>query len=132
MALMGERYEGERDVELQRLFELAPDMLAIADARGYFTRINPAWERTLGWSAEELTAVPFLRFVHEDDLAATQEEAARALGPEGDVVAFENRYRTRDGGWRWLLWNARWDGERWYAVATDISERKELEHHALH
>jgi diguanylate cyclase (GGDEF)-like protein/PAS domain S-box-containing protein len=132
MALMGERYEGEREAELQRLFELAPDMLAIADARGYFTRINPAWERTLGWSAEELTAVPFLRFVHEDDLAATQEEAARALGPAGDVVAFENRYRTRDGGWRWLLWNARWDGERWYAVATDISARKELEHHALH
>jgi diguanylate cyclase (GGDEF)-like protein/PAS domain S-box-containing protein len=129
---MGERRKGVRDAELDRLFELAPDLLAMADARGFFTRLNPAWTATLGWARDELMAAPFLQFVHPDDLARTREEAARVLAPDADVVAFENRYRTRDGGWRWLLWNARWDGEHWYAVATDITARKALEHHALH
>jgi diguanylate cyclase (GGDEF)-like protein/PAS domain S-box-containing protein len=129
---MRERFEGERDAQPDRHFDMAPGMLAIADRRGWFTRLNPAWEKTLGWTADELMAQSYLRLVHPDDLARTQEEAAKAMDPDGEIAGLETRLRTRDGGWRWLLWNARWDGRAWYAVATDITERKELEHHALH
>src|SRR4051794_2160055 len=129
---MRERFEGGRDAELDRHFAMAPGMLAIADGRGRFTRLNPAWEKALGWTADELMAESYLRLVHPDDLARTQEEAAKAMDPDGEIADLETRLRTRDGRWRWLLWNARWDGRAWYAVATDITARKELEHHALH
>jgi PAS domain-containing protein len=56
---------------VQRLFELSMDMLGTATTAGHFTRLNPAWERTLGWSVDELMAEPFLSFVHPDDVKAT-------------------------------------------------------------
>jgi PAS domain-containing protein len=71
---------------LRRLFDLSVDMLGTATTDGWFTHLNPAWERTLGWSVEELMAEPFLSFVHPDDVEATVEMAplriatARATG----------------------------------------------------
>jgi diguanylate cyclase (GGDEF)-like protein/PAS domain S-box-containing protein len=118
--------------DVERFFERAPDLLATADRRGYFTCLNPAWEQALGWTREELMAEPFLNFVHPEDLERTCQEVARATGPDPHVTSYENRLRTRDGGWRWLLWGARWDGETWSAVAKDITARKELERQALH
>jgi diguanylate cyclase (GGDEF)-like protein len=86
----------------------------------------------LGWSREELMAEPFLNFVHPEDVERTCQEIARATGPSPCTTRYENRFRTRDGVWRWLLWSARWDGEEWSAVAKDITSRKELERHSLH
>jgi diguanylate cyclase (GGDEF)-like protein/PAS domain S-box-containing protein len=118
--------------DVERFFEHSPDLLAIADRRGYFTCLNPEWESVLGWTRSELMAEPFLNFVHPEDVERTCQEIARATGPNPCTTRYENRLRTRDGVWRWLLWSARWDGAEWAAVAKDITTRKELERHSLH
>jgi diguanylate cyclase (GGDEF)-like protein/PAS domain S-box-containing protein len=118
--------------DVERFFERSPDLLAITDRRGCFTCLNPEWEAVLGWSLEELMAEPFLNFVHPEDVERTCQEIARATGPAPCTTRYENRFRTRDGVWRWLLWSARWDGVEWSAVAKDITTRKELERHSLH
>jgi diguanylate cyclase (GGDEF)-like protein/PAS domain S-box-containing protein len=108
-------------------FDMSNDMACEASLDGYFTRLNGAWEAQLGFSAQELMAQPYLEFVHPDDREATLAAAgALAEGPS-DIVNFENRYATKATGWIWLLWSARSDGERIYAVAKDISARKQRE-----
>jgi diguanylate cyclase (GGDEF)-like protein/PAS domain S-box-containing protein len=123
---------GSSKGDVERFFDRSPDLLAIADRRGYFTCLNPEWEAVLGWSRDELMAEPYLNFVHPEDVERTCQEIARATGPNPCTTRYENRLRTRDGVWRWLLWSARWDGQEWSAVAKDITTRKELERHTLH
>jgi PAS domain S-box-containing protein len=104
-------------------------MLCIAGFDGYFKHVNPAWERTLGWTAEELTSRPWTDFVHPDDLESTVAEAAKQTEQGLEVISFENRYRAKDGTYHWLLWSSRPSAERgeMHAVARDISERKQSE-----
>jgi PAS domain S-box-containing protein len=121
----------ERDLaqeERDRFFDLSIDMLCVADFDYHFTRINPAWERTLGYTREELLEKPYLEFVHPDDVAPTLKTAAGS-GSGSDVLAFENRYRCRDGSYKWLSWTAStaMEEKRIYAAARDITERKEAE-----
>jgi PAS domain S-box-containing protein len=108
--------------ELRRFFSLSLDMLCIAGHDGWFKELNPAWEATLGWSRDELLARPYLDFVHKEDRSRTLQEA-RLLERGGITVAFENRYRCRDGSYRNLLWSAVADpaGGRVFAVARDIT-----------
>jgi diguanylate cyclase (GGDEF)-like protein/PAS domain S-box-containing protein len=111
----------------ERLVELSVDMLATASG-GYFTRLNPAWERTLGWTGPELMAEPFLSFVHPDDVEATTEQVARLDGPDSEsVVGFENRYRTRDGDYRVIDWTLGVDETVLYLVAKDVTDRRAIE-----
>jgi PAS domain S-box-containing protein len=112
--------------ELDRFFTLSIDMLCVAGFDGYFKRVNPAWERVLGYTHEELLASPYLDFVHPDDRTPTT-SAADTLTFGGDVLAFENRYRAKDGTYRWLEWFAvpYPSEQRIYAAARDITERKE-------
>lgn len=109
-------------------FTLSLDMLAIADFAGYFLKLNPAWEKTLGFTREELRSRPMFEFVHPDDLERTRAQNL-AVRTGGQAISFENRYRCKDGSYRWLLWNATPDFERQlvYAVARDITDRKRLE-----
>jgi PAS domain S-box-containing protein len=115
--------------ELSLLFSLSPDMLCIAGLDGYLKRVNPAWEKTLGYSEAELLSRPYLEFVHPDDVEATRTEAAK-LFSGSQVVHFENRYYHKDGTIRWLLWAAappQNDQAFVYAAARDITERKAAE-----
>ena len=118
----------EDDDLLQHFFGDSLDLLCIAGFDGYFKRINRAWTRTLGFSEEELLARPYLEFVHPDDRAVTAVEKEKVAGGES-VIWFENRYRCRDGGHRWLLWRAVPDAERQliYAVARDVTDQKKAE-----
>jgi PAS domain S-box-containing protein len=111
-----------------RFFALSIDMLCIAHFNGYFTRLNPAWESTLGFSREELQSKPMFDFVHPEDRQRTLDQNKRVRSG-GQAVAFENRYLCKDGSYRWLLWNATADlaHEVIYSVARDITERKEAE-----
>ncbi|MBU6402435.1 MAG: PAS domain S-box protein [Verrucomicrobia bacterium] len=113
--------EEERD----RFFTLSRDLLCVADFDGYFKRLNPAWERTLGYARSELLAHPFLEFVHPEDRAATVQEAQK-LSTGADTVYFANRYRCQDGSYRWLLWTATplVQQRLIYAAARDITERQ--------
>jgi PAS domain S-box-containing protein len=108
-------------------FEIDRDLIGTINADGYFTSLNAAWERVLGWSREELMARPFIDFVHTDDVEHSAREALKVDLPDYEINNFENRYRTKDGGWRWLRWSARSDGETWFFVAFDITERKHAE-----
>jgi len=122
--------EGARalSAELDRFFTLSFDMLCIADFQGYFRRLNPAWGVTLGYGINELTARPFIEFVHPDDMDGTI-EAANKLSEGNKVVEFENRYRTKSGEYVWLLWNAISDTKTGmiYATASDITTRKQYQ-----
>ena len=111
--------------ELERFFDLSLDLLCVASLDGYFLRLNPAWRRVFGYSDDELRAAPFLDFVHPDDRAATV-AALGALTTGGRVVDFENRYRARDGSYRWLEWTATpyVHESAVYAAARDITDRK--------
>lgn len=111
-----------------RFFDLSIDMLAIAMFTGYFKRLNPAWERTLGFSREELMSKPMFEFVHPDDRARTLEQNRQVRGG-GQALSFENRYICKDGSYRWLLWNSTADPDRQliYAVARDMTARKQAD-----
>ncbi|HVB34543.1 MAG TPA: response regulator [Patescibacteria group bacterium] len=114
--------------DFERLFQPSIELLCIVGFDGYFKRLNPAWEKTLGYSAEELMGAPYLAFVHPDERALTAAEAAK-LSTGLPSVSFENRYRCRDGSFKWLLWSARPDADqqRIFASACDITPRKRAE-----
>lgn len=107
----------------ERFFELSIDMLCVAGTDGWFKRLNPAWERILGWSLEELQSRPYLEFVHPDDRAGTAVRSEGVIGGR-EVLAFENRYRCKDGSYRWLLWNGMPVPAEGlvYAAARDVTE----------
>jgi PAS domain S-box-containing protein len=107
-------------------FEFSNEMLCLADHRGYFTRVNQAWTKTLGWSAAELTNRPYLDFIHPDDRAATIKEASLLQTGSHEVVRFENRYRCRDGSYRWLAWHAipESNSDQIVATARDVTVQK--------
>jgi PAS domain S-box-containing protein len=121
-----ERKHAQQD--LDRYFSLSLDMLCVANYAGYFKRLNPAWKRTLGYDIGELKASPFIDFVHPDDREATLAEVEKVAQGE-NTISFENRYRAKDGTYRWLLWNATPFAQEQliYAAARDITERKESE-----
>jgi PAS domain S-box-containing protein len=116
----------QKSRELERYFENSLDLLCIADTDGYFRRLNPEWERILGYPLPELSGKKFLDFVHPDDLPATY-EALAALSSQKQVLNFINRYRCRDGSFKWLEWHSYPEGETIFAMARDITEKKQAE-----
>ncbi len=112
--------------ELDRYFTSSPDLLCIADTDGYFRRLNPEWQNTLGYAIAELEGRKFIEFVHPEDLGATMAATSR-LAAQEQVINFENRYRCRDGSYRWLEWRSYPVGKTIYAVARDVTERKQME-----
>ena len=109
-------------------FKLSLDLYCVADPRGFFRRVNPAFERTLGWSEAELLSQPFLEFVHEEDRERTV-AAVQQLGQGQNVLDFVNRYRRKDGTYIVLSWRGTSDPETQmiYATARDVTERLALE-----
>jgi len=107
-------------------FEFCNEMLCVADSRGYFTRVNQAWTKTLGWSTEEMTSRPFIDFVHPDDVETTIREAQLLHSGTHETIMFDNRYRCRDGSYRWLSWQAKLvpDTNELIATARDVTTQK--------
>lgn len=120
--------EKDPQVSAEHIFNLSGALLVEASFDGRFKRINPAWARLLGWTVDELTSQPWLHFVHVDDRASTI-EAGERLKSGIEVVNFENRYRHRDGSWRWISWNCTCSLQEQtiFAVAQDVTQRKQSE-----
>jgi len=116
------RARAQRDFD--RIFNLSPDLVAVADFDGHFTRVNPAAEEVLGYTQEELLARPYLDFVHPDDRERTAAEAA-AIGKGKTTMSFENRLVRKDGSLRVFDWTAMpvVEDAVMYGVARDVTER---------
>jgi PAS domain S-box-containing protein len=114
--------------ERDRFFNLSIDLLAIGSFDGHFVRLNPAFEQILGFTNAELMAEPFISFVHPDDLAHTI-SGVQTLTQGDRVVNVENRYRCKDGSYRWISWSAMPYAQSnvWYAIGHDITDRKQAE-----
>ncbi len=112
--------------ELERYFSSSLDLLCIADMEGRFVRLNPRWQQVLGYAMTDLVGRRYLDFVHPDDIETTLAAMAK-LDAHQDVLSFENRYRRQDGAYRWIEWRSHPLGDFIYAVARDVTERKNAE-----
>jgi PAS domain S-box-containing protein/putative nucleotidyltransferase with HDIG domain len=114
--------------EVLRYYDASLDLLASSDIDGRFTRVNPAWKRTLGYSVEEMCSRPLMDFVHPDDREATAREM-QTLTTGGNTVGFRNRYLAADGSYRWLEWSASPSSSEGliHAIARDVTVQHEAE-----
>jgi PAS domain S-box-containing protein len=118
------RLEEERD----RLFTLSMDMLCIAGLEGYFKRVNPAFEKAFGYSAEELLARPIFDFIHPEDQPALKAEYVK-LSTGEPTTYLENRCLCRDGSYKWVGWTyfpVPQDGLA-YGVGREVTKRRQME-----
>lgn len=120
-----------KEEELELFFNTAVDLMAISGLDGYFKRISPEWTQRLGWTEGELLSRPCIDFVHPEDVQATI-GVMKSLSNGEEVLSFENRYRCKDGSYRWIQWNSRAISERKIIIASarDITEQKELQEKA--
>ncbi|HCQ12931.1 PAS domain S-box protein, partial [Flavobacterium sp.] len=117
------------ELELNQMFNFAPDMIVTIGLDQYFKRVNPAACQLLGYTQEELCAEHYTYFVHPEDRENAKNEFSKLLETNSSSN-FENRYITKSGKIKWLSWNAIYvpEDNNIYAVAKDITDKKELEH----
>ncbi len=127
--IAGDIQRKKSESELNRFFTYAPELLCVAGPDGYFKKVNPAFTRLLGYSEEEMLSRPFTDFVHPDDLSNTLNEIKDATSTRVSY-SFVNRYRTKDGNWKWISWSSSTpitaDGLA-FGYGKDITELKQAE-----
>jgi PAS domain S-box-containing protein len=113
---------GDRD----QFLAVGSDLQAIAGQDGYFHWVSPTFEQVLGWTATEMIARPWVEFIHPEDVSASRQTSEQLMAGVA-TVAFENRYRCKDGSYRWLLWRCRLDDVQQvsYGTAVDITALKQ-------
>ena len=113
----------------ERFFEMSVDLLAMAGYDGRLKRVNPHWERLLGWSEKELLSRPYLEFIHPDDRERTIIRARELMSDHPPGRDLEVRFESREGGYRWLSVSGQTNPtERViYIVAKDITARRRAE-----
>ncbi|MCK9580462.1 MAG: PAS domain S-box protein [Methanoregula sp.] len=116
----------EKTEEINQYFLTSLDLFCIADTGGYFRRLNPEWERTLGYPLADLEGRCLLDFVHPDDILTTQ-NAMSQLDNQREGLNITNRFRHKDGTYRFIEWRAYPRGKQIYASARDITQRLESE-----
>lgn len=116
--------EKHPDDIFDQFFENSIDLLCIADTEGYFKKLNPEWVRTLGYSLNELEGKQFIDFVHPDDKIKTI-ETTKKLASKEKITGFVNRYRHKDGSYRWIEWRSFSANNLIYASARNVTEQKQ-------
>ena len=121
--------QGDKENLYERLFSISPHLCCVAGSDGFFRELNPAWEKALGYTREELLAKPWLEFVHPDDRPAAAALRGRLDGGADPVSGFESRFLCKDGSCRRLLWHfARLPEDGLFCgAAADITERRRAE-----
>ncbi|BBO83283.1 hypothetical protein DSCO28_38490 [Desulfosarcina ovata subsp. sediminis] len=118
--------------ELDRIFNLSLDMICIASLDGRFIRLNPAWERTLGYRIDELEGRMFFDLIHPDDIEKSQNTLSELMAGK-NIFDLTNRNLCKDGTYRWIEWRSTPYQDAWiYAVGRDINERKKSEEMMQH
>lgn len=116
----------EQNEEIENFFTCTIDLLCIANTEGYFLRVNREWENLLGYSSDELVNKKFIDFIHPDDIEKTL-MAVNELKNQNDIYHFTNRYKCKNGSYKWIEWKSHPVGNRIYAAARDITLRIEME-----
>ena len=117
----------ERREEFETFFNLSVDLLCIAGTDGFFRRLNPAWQKTLGFTEAELLKRPFIELIHPDDRDATLAEVEKLAGG-ASTIDFVNRYQCKDGSYRWFSWTAKPSPDGLlYGIARDITENRQAQ-----
>jgi PAS domain S-box-containing protein len=120
-----ERQVVERSRERGLIWQHSLDLLSVLDLRdATFDKVNPAWTATLGWATDEVEGRPYEDFIHPDDVGASTKALAQ-VRRGNPALHFINRYRTKDGGWRWLQWVAVPEGGKLYSVTRDVTAERE-------
>lgn len=119
--------EQTNQLDTEQFFLVCPDLFCMVTTDGWFLKASPAWTNQLGWLESELLSQPLLWFIHPEDSLRTMDEMKKIL--YGNVVQdFQNRFRTKSGGYRWLSWNGAVPKNGIiYAAARDIEEHKQLQ-----
>ena len=121
--------------DLDAFFEITPDLMNISTLDGRIIRVNPAWEKEMGYAKDELVGHFSREFVHPDDVAANL-TIAKQLESNSQTLNFVNRYRHRDGTYHSLAWDSKSDGQKIYSVARDITafieKQKQIEYLSYH
>src|SRR5580698_4154982 len=121
-----ERQVMERAQARGLTWKLSPDLLGALNAKGYFETANPAWERVLGWTEGEVLSMPIFDLLHPDDLAHTR--AGFELTQVGQpALRFANRYRCKDGSYRWISWIGIPEDGYVYCTGRDITAERAAE-----
>lgn len=109
-------------------FQMSSDLMAVVGFDGYVKRLNPMWEKTLGFTEEELLGKPLIELVHPEDWPSTIAQGQK-LARGINSITFENRYRCKDGSYKWLKWQATCVPKEHsiYAIARDITAIKQAE-----
>ena len=124
------KYSAKAESALNRFLTLSFDLFCITQENGYFQQLNPAWENVLGWTVSELQNSPWLELVHPDDVELTLN--SEKLYFQNSFVEYENRYRHKDGSYRWLSWRvSNTEDGLVYRVAKDITAAKQVEEVAV-
>jgi len=116
----------QRTRERDRIWSVSKDLMVVADFQGVWKQLNPAWTETFGWTEDELLNRTSEWLEHPDDRAKTKAETEK-LAKGFRTTRFENRYRHRDGSYRWLSWTAVPDEDLIFAVARDVTAEKEAQ-----
>ncbi len=124
---ISEKLEAEvekRTLERDRIWNVSEDLLAVSNFEGYFLSMNPAWTRLLGWSEDEIKSMHVSELRHPDD--APNAIAGRAQLAQGvPTVRMENRFRHKDGSWRWLQWTMTENNGLIYVAGRHVTAEKE-------
>lgn len=118
----------KKGFDVSNFFNLSNELLCIASPDGYFLELNSNWTRVMGWSMEELLQKSYMELVHPDDRAET-EKVLSVLSHQGSVEGFENRYRCKDGSYKWLRWFSKIDTDQGviYSVASNVTQKIEFQ-----
>ena len=124
---LSEKLEAEverRTLERDRIWNVSEDLLAVSNFEGYFLSMNPAWTRLLGWTEDEIKSMHVSELRHPDD--APHSIAGRAQLAQGvPTVRMENRFRHKDGSWRWLQWTMTENNGLIYVAGRHVTAEKE-------